>query len=164
VFATPLVSHFKRVTFTPYRLLTDGSRIRKDFRDFSITSLQTLEFHAAYLGIASDLRDRKQEERLNAIKLSEFRPSPVLHQFYFVPLQSSHAALYLHAIVPWFSSLHFRYLMFMDEQADRALSASFDLFPSSGCAWGSPGDKDGLYKTTETIRYDSTADCFCLRN
>lgn len=73
----PLVSYFKQVTFTR-RLLTDSSRIRKDFCDFSITSLQTASRAPCYLlGMASDLRDRKQEERLNAIKSSEFRPSPV---------------------------------------------------------------------------------------
>lgn len=37
----PLVSRFEQVNFTPRRLLTDGSWIREDFRDFSITSLET---------------------------------------------------------------------------------------------------------------------------
>lgn len=38
--ATPLVSRSEQVNFTPRRLLTDGSRIREDFRNFSIASLQ----------------------------------------------------------------------------------------------------------------------------
>lgn len=123
----PLATRFEQVNFTPRRLLTDGSRIRQDFRDFSITSVQTASLFPRFQSV-SDLRDRKREETLNTIKSSEFRPSPVLRA-HFVRPQSPRAILLSprhRALVILF--LYFRCLMFMDEEADRSLSAFYEIY------------------------------------
>lgn len=153
-----LASHFEQVNFTPRRLLTDGSRIRSDFRDFSITSLQTAPRSPRFES-ASDLRDKKREERLNSIKSPEFRPSPGLPHARFVPLQSSRA-IPLSPRHRALDSLPVLPLSHVYGREGRSLLKRVlrNLFPSSSCALDSQGDNDRLHKTTETIRYDSTAD------
>lgn len=116
----PLASRFEQVNFTPRRLLTDGSRIREDFRNFLITSLQIVS-RAPRCSLPIGFRfSRDRRRKIKCDKSPEFRPSSLYN-----PLARP---FYLLAIGPWF--LPVLPLSHVYGRGDRALlkRVSFEIY------------------------------------